>query len=83
MSDQAELLSKLKKLLQERFSIDPSNMTESSRLGDLGIDSLHIVDVLLDVETELDVTFENLSLPPNPTLLEICEEISRAAVKVE
>jgi acyl carrier protein len=83
MTDNTMIVSKLKKLLQDRFAIDPGALTDTTRLTDLGIDSLHVVDILLDVELELGVTFENLSLPPNPNLLDICNEISRSSVKAE
>lgn len=83
MNDNTKLLLELKRLLNEQFAIDPQALTETTRISEVGIDSLHLVDVLLNVELELGVTFEDFSLPPNPTLQEICEEISRASVKVD
>jgi acyl carrier protein len=82
MNDNTPILLELKRLLHEQFSLDPQALSETTRLAEFGIDSMHLVDVLLNVELGLGVTFENFSLPPNPTLAEICEEIARAAVKV-
>lgn len=81
MNENSQILLALKRLLHEQFSLDPQALSETTRLAEFGIDSLHLVDVLLNVELELGVTFENFSLPPNPTLGEICEEISRASAK--
>jgi acyl carrier protein len=81
MNDNAPILLQLKRLLHEQFSLDPQSLSDTTRLGEFGIDSLHLVNVLLNVETEMGVTFENFSLPPNPSLAEICEEIARASVK--
>lgn len=81
MNDHDQILLELKRLMHERFAIDPQAMSDTTRLAELGVDSLHLVDVLLSVELQLGVTFEDFSLPPNPTMREICEEISRASVK--
>jgi acyl carrier protein len=83
MNDNTKILLELKRLLNEQFAIDPQALTETTRISEVGIDSLHLVDVLLSVELELGVTFADFRLPPNPTLLEICEEISRASVKAD
>jgi len=72
-----EIVSKLKDILNERFGIDTSSFDESTRLGDIGIDSLHVVDIMLDIETDFDFNFEDLSLPPNPSLGEMSAAITK------
>jgi acyl carrier protein len=72
-----EIVSKLKDILNDRFGIDTSSFNGGTRLGDIGIDSLHVVDIMLDIESDLDFNFEDLSLPPNPSL----EEMSVAIIK--
>lgn len=72
-----EIVSKLKSILNEQFGIDTANFDESTRLGDIGIDSLHIVDIMLDLETDLNFSFQDLSLPPNPSLGDMAEAIQK------
>jgi acyl carrier protein len=72
-----EILSKLKVILNERFGIDTSTFNGDTRLGDIGIDSLHVVDIMLDIETDLGFNFADLSLPPNPSLDEMAASIGK------
>lgn len=72
-----DFVSKLKTILNERFGLDTTTFNEDTRLGDIGIDSLHVVDIMLDIETEFDFNFQDLSLPPNPSLGEMSAAISK------
>ena len=76
-----EFVSKLKIILNERFGLDTTTFNESTRLGDIGIDSLHVVDIMLDIEADFDFNFQDLSLPPNPSLGEMSEAISKNLAK--
>lgn len=72
-----DLVPKLKNILNERFGLDTTTFDENTRLGDIGIDSLHVVDIMLDIETDFDFNFQDLSLPPNPSLGEMSLAISK------
>ena len=65
------ILNKLLSTLHERFAINTEHVTTASRLSDIGIDSLHLVDIMLDMENEFSFRFESLLLPPNPSLEQI------------
>ena len=75
--DKEQVLAKLKEMLHERFSIDMSQLRGDTRRADIGIDSILMVDLMLDVETELDFTFDMMDLPSNPSLDEVSELILR------
>lgn len=75
--DRQEILERLKALIQERFGVDTSQLSGSTRQSDIGIDSLLMVDMMLDVETELDFTFDSMDLPRNPDLDTIVDLIER------
>src|SRR5437867_191654 len=77
----ADIALQLKNILNDRFGIEPAELNENSRLGDFGIDSLHLVDVMLDVETALGIKLDDLSLPPTPSLGEVTAAISRNLAK--
>jgi acyl carrier protein len=72
-----DFVSKLKTILNERFGLDTTMFDEGTRLGDIGIDSLHVVDIMLDIETDFDFNFQDISLPPNPSLGEMSTAISK------
>ena len=75
--ERQEILERLKALIHERFGIDPAGVTGSTTQAELGIDSLLMVDMMLDVETELDITFESMDLPRNPDLDTIVDLVQR------
>jgi len=72
----ADILNKIRSSLIERFGLEASQLTEDVRLRDLGADSMHILEIMLDLETELGVSLSELSLPPNPTLGDVAAIIS-------
>jgi acyl carrier protein len=76
MINTADAVIKIKSVLHDQFGIDSKILVDSTRLSDLGIDSLHLVDVMLDLETELDITLENLSFSPETTLEELGRMVS-------
>jgi acyl carrier protein len=72
-----DILGKIRASLTERFGLEASQLSESARLRDLGVDSIHVLEIMLDLETELGVSLSDLTLPPNPTLGEVAAMISR------
>ena len=77
MSRNEQIMNKLISTLHERFAINVDQLGHASHLSDIGIDSLHLVDIMLDMEEEFDFRFESLQLPPNPSL----DQIARSIVK--
>lgn len=75
--DNADILTKIRASLNERFGLDLNQLAENARLRDLGVDSMHVLEIMLDLETELGVSLSDLSLPSNPTLGEVATVISR------
>jgi acyl carrier protein len=71
MPSNALILNKLLATLHDRYAIDIERVTNASRLSDIGIDSLHLVDIMLEMENEFSFRFESLLLPPNPSLEQI------------
>lgn len=76
-----EILERLKALIHERFDIDPATLNGSTTQADIGIDSLLMVDMMLDVETDLGFTFEAMDLPRNPSLDAIVDLVERNLAK--
>lgn len=72
-----EILERLKALIHERFDVDPAGLSGRTTQAEIGIDSLLLVDMMLDVETELGFTFESMDLPKNPSLDTIVDLVQR------
>ena len=69
--DRSEIFESLKELVAERFDLRRETLTLSTTQKDLGIDSILMVDLMMDVEERLGVTFKNLDLVQNPSLGDI------------
>lgn len=76
--EREEILERLKALIHERFGVDQALLSGSTTQSEIGIDSLLMVDMMLDVETELDFTFESMDLPANPSLDTIVDLVERS-----
>lgn len=64
-------------LLTERFDIPPDKITNDSSLRNLGLDSMLMLDVMLEMETRLGIKLKDLAIPANPTLGNIVALIER------
>jgi len=73
--DKADILGKIRNSLTERFGLEPDQLAENARLRDLGVDSMHVLEIMLDLETELGVSLNDLALPQNPSLDEVAAVI--------
>lgn len=76
-----QIYDRLATLISDRFDVPVSDLTEETRQKDLGIDSILLVDLMLDIETELDFVFESIDLPSNPSLGEIVTLIRQNLTK--
>ena len=75
MPSSEQILNKLLSTLHERFAVDTGKISVTSRLSDMGIDSLHLIDIMLDMENEFNFRFETLMLAPNPSIEQIMHAI--------
>lgn len=73
-----DLISRIKGLLESLFGIDATKVNETTTLRDLGIDSMHVVNLLLDLEQDLGIELTDVNFPPNPTLGQVAETIGRS-----
>lgn len=73
--DKIKVLELLKALLKDKYDVDPNSLTGASRQDDIGLDSMTMVDLMMDIESSLDFQFPDLNLPKNPSLDEIVDLI--------
>ncbi|MFY2764972.1 acyl carrier protein [Arenimonas sp. MALMAid1274] len=77
--DRNKILELLKRLLKEKYDVDPDSLTGASRQDEIGLDSMTMVDLMMDIETALDIQFPDLNLPKNPSLDEIVDLIAKSS----
>jgi acyl carrier protein len=75
--DSASLQSMVKQFLAERFDIATDNLTSDTAMRDLGLDSIMMLDVMLEVEDRLGIKLTDLSMPANPKLGDLVALIQR------
>lgn len=68
-----EVFNKLQAYIASRFELDSEQITLDTTQSDLGIDSLLMVDLFMDVEEIFGVRIdiESGSLPRNPSIRDI------------
>ena len=70
-----DVIDTVKKILAER--IDVSNLHETDLLSDLGLDSLDLVEVMLEIETALNVEFSSDEIVNLTTIKDVIDLINK------
>jgi acyl carrier protein len=75
--DTNRILAMLLSLLTEKFDIPAEDAARDIALRDLGLDSMLVLDVILEVEDRLGVKLDDLTIPRNATLTDVSAMIQR------
>lgn len=75
--DTDRLLVMLQELLNERFDIPAEKATLQAPLNAIGLDSMIVLDVIMEIEDRLGVTLNDLAMPPGATLGDVVKLIQR------
>jgi len=67
----------IKEFLEERFEISPALVTADAPLHDLGLDSMMMLEVMLELEDRLGLKLTDLSMPANPTVNDVIALVVR------
>ena len=57
--DMQDTKKRVVEIVAEKLSIDPSGITESVTLQDLGADSLDMVEIIMKLEEEFDISIDD------------------------
>ena len=68
----------IRRFLTERCDVAAERLTEAATLRDLNLDSMMLLEVMMEVEDRFGVKLGDLSLPPNPTLGQIAACVERS-----
>lgn len=72
-------LEEIKSALAKRLNVE--KLDESAKLKDLGLDSLDIVEMLLQLEEEHDVHFDDVDMSNFETLKDLLDSIEKQIKK--
>jgi len=75
--DSMHVQNVIKEFLQERFDIAPERITESTSMSDVGLDSMMMLEIMLELEDRLGIKLKDLSMPANPTLHDVVALVER------
>lgn len=66
---------KVKEIISKKCNID--NLSEDDELTNLGLDSLDLVEIMLQIEDELHIQFDNNELSDIKTFRQVLELIEK------
>ena len=75
--DAATVLATLKEFLAARFDIPADTVQSETPLRDLGLDSMMVMDVMLETEDRFGVKLMDVKLPREPRLGDVVALIER------
>ncbi len=70
--DKPGIMHRLQEMLNERIDVTIP-LTGETTIQQLGIDSIILVDFMLDLESELNFTFKSMDLPKDANLDQIVD----------
>ncbi|SCC94258.1 hypothetical protein THIX_60316 [Thiomonas sp. X19] len=73
--DEFQIIKKIKDIVLSTFNIDLSNKPDTMPIGDLGLDSMGILDVIMNLEDVIGQNLKNIDLPKNPTLRDVADMV--------
>jgi acyl carrier protein len=65
----------VRELAAEKAEVDVNSITAETTQSDLAIDSIIMVDIMMDIEERLGIRMEDLKLPRNPSMGDIVGQI--------
>jgi len=78
VANRSEILSKVKKIVSDKLGVEESKVTESAKLiDDLGADSLDLVDLVMDLESEFGVKVDDADLERISTIKDVVDYIEK------
>ena len=77
MMDEQRIGTVIKEFLHERFDIAVDTIGEDTSIGDLGLDSMMMLEVMLELEDRLGIKLKDLTMPAKPTLRDVIALVER------
>jgi acyl carrier protein len=75
--DAVHIQNVVKGFLEERFDISADKIADHTSIRDLGLDSMMMLEVMLELEDRLGIKLRDLAMPVNPTLRDVVALVER------
>lgn len=73
--DEFKIIKEINSIVLSTFDIDISGKPDSMPIGNLGLDSMGILDVIMSLEDITGQNIKNIDLPKNPTLRDVADMV--------
>jgi len=77
MMDDQRISTVVREFLHERFDIAVDTIADDTSIGDLGLDSMMMLEVMLEMEDRLGIKLKDLTMPARPTLRDVIKLVER------
>lgn len=77
MQTEQDVIEKIKAIVLSTFDIDISDAPSNTPIGDAGLDSMAMLDVIMGLEDAVGKKFEDVTLPRDPTLADVAAMVLR------
>lgn len=74
-----DIMSRVRDIIVDQFSIDPDSITSDMRIEDIGADSLDLVEMVMTVEEEFGIEIQDEDIETLTTIGDLVEYISDRA----
>ena len=75
--DSQHIRTSVKEFLAERFDVPADRIKDDASIRDLGLDSMMMLEIMLEMEDRLGLKLNDLSMPANPTLHDVVKVVER------
>jgi acyl carrier protein len=75
--DAVHIRTVVKDFLEERFDISADKIADDTSIRDVGLDSMMMLEVMLELEDRLGIKLKDLAMPANPTLRDVVALVER------
>lgn len=72
-----QIITLIKETLKANFGVDLADQPATAPIGEIGIDSMAVLDIVLAVEESVGRKVRKFDLQPNPTLQDIAAMMIR------
>ena len=75
--DAVHIRTVVKDFLEERFDISADKIADDTSIRDVGLDSMMMLEVMLELEDRLGIKLKDLAMPANSTLRDVVALVER------
>lgn len=73
--NEALIVEQIQNILYKSFNINLANEPGAMHIGDLGLDSMGILDVIMSIEDIIGQKISEIDLPKNPTVSDVAKMV--------